>query len=170
MSLAPWKYSPARVPLIPSSAISDGDDRVGPAFILGGHGYPPLFDLTKGQLERAIAGGIFPQPSRVQNVIFWKLSSIKEYVQMCENGIAAGAIPRERPVKHRHSPVPDGWSTTPDLVRLLGVTRQTIHTYRKAGKIPEPRRFAVPGRKGYQPAWSPEQMHAILVSMGEEAL
>ena len=59
--------------------------------------------------------------------------------------------------------------TIPDLVRLLGVTRQTIHTYRKAGKIPEPRRFAVPGRKGYQPAWSPEQMHAILVSMGEEA-
>jgi predicted DNA-binding transcriptional regulator AlpA len=113
--------------------------------------------MNREQLEQAIADGIFPKPFRVltngpRGPLLWQARTIKTYIE----GIEA-----ERAAKLAAEAIPEGYSTTADLVKLLGVSRQTIHNY-YGRKIPRPQRF------GGKPAWSPAQLHQILVAMGEE--
>jgi predicted DNA-binding transcriptional regulator AlpA len=111
---------------------------------------------SREELEAAIGTQSFPQPLRIDgsNVPIWGSRHIREFCEGLEQAAKAAAAAELR--------VPEGYSTTSDLVKLLGVSRQTIHNYYKSGKIPRARRF------GGKPAWSPEQMHKILVAMGEE--
>jgi predicted DNA-binding transcriptional regulator AlpA len=167
MSSAPWKTRACRLPKIHSSAIAlhqaDGLDAwYSTADILGSphYGIPAMFDISRDQLEAAIAEGIFPQPYRVKGSgprgpLIWPSSAIKAYVEDCEaeQEAKAKAAASKR--------IPEGYSTTADLVKLLRVSRQTLHNY-YGRKIPRPQRF------NGKPAWSREQVHQILVAMGEE--
>jgi hypothetical protein len=166
MSKASWKIRAARCPLIHSSAIAlhqeDGRDAwLSTANILGAplHNVPPMFKINRDQLEQAIEDGFFPKPFRVitngpRGPLLWQSKAIRAYVEQLEAMQATAKLAAEV--------TPEGWSTTADLVKLLGVSRQTVRNLYTRGTIPRPKRF-----RG-KPAWSPEQVHKILVAMGEE--
>jgi predicted DNA-binding transcriptional regulator AlpA len=161
MSSGPWTTRSCRLPKIHSSAIAlhqaDGLDAWYSTTDIWGserHNIPAMFDISRDQLEAAIAEGIFPQPYRVKNaghgILLWSAAAIKTYIEGCEAEQEAKA--KAAAAKR----VPEGYVFTSELAKLLRVSRQTVHNYFTSGKIPRPQRF------NGKPAWSPEDVREIL--------
>jgi predicted DNA-binding transcriptional regulator AlpA len=157
MSKGRWKNRACRQPLIPSSSIPEGE-WFSQANILGTPQYdiPPMFAMSRDQLEFAIEQGLFPKPAgRVlgyggRGPLIWQSNVIKKFIEDLEAGRAAAPPLVNLPVH-----IPEGWTSTGELVKLLGVSRQTVHTWTREGRIPRPARF------GGRPAWSPDQVRAM---------
>ena len=144
MSRTPWKRRECRVPLIHSSQLFP-DARFSAGDIVG-----DMFPISVTQLERGVSQGIFPAPKWTAEGARWDASVLREYIDQCH----ANPEPERKP-ERLHVPVPEGYGDTLALVRLLNVSRQTIHSYRQAGRIPQASYY------NGKPYWSPAQMADI---------